>query len=189
MLTRPAGETAGRPFICSLFPRYAGNARRRTRGTLRGLSGGTRDDHQSGRAGRPLGPKPAYPVLNTGTGEGMLRPPSNPRPLAPLPEQRTTGGAAPGPPHRCAHGAAAHRCGLRRPRPSGAGRLRPDGGGPPAPKRRGAGPQGRQRRPRAVARPPRVRIEDRAAYGGPAGRRLDPPQAGPEAFPQGSVAP
>ncbi len=36
---------------------------------------------------------------------------------------------------------------------------------------------------------PRVRIEDRAAYGGSAGRRLDPPQAGPEAFPQGSVAP
>ena len=35
----------------------------------------------------------------------------------------------------------------------------------------------------------RVRIEDRAAYGGPAGRRLDPPQAVPEAFPQGSVAP
>ena len=29
----------------------------------------------------------------------------------------------------------------------------------------------------------RVRIEDRAAYGGSAGRRLDPPQAGPEAFP------
>ena len=26
----------------------------------------------------------------------MLRPPSNPRPLAPLPEHRTTGGNAPG---------------------------------------------------------------------------------------------
>ncbi len=35
----------------------------------------------------------------------------------------------------------------------------------------------------------RVRIEDRAAYGGSAGLRLDPPQAGPEAFPQGFIAP
>ena len=32
----------------------------------------------------------------------MLRPPSNPRLLASLPEQRTGGGAAPEPPHRCA---------------------------------------------------------------------------------------
>ena len=66
----------------------------------------------------------------------MLRPPSNPRPLAPLPEHRTTGGAAPGPPRQCAHGAAAHRCGRRRPHPGGAGRLRPGPGSPPAPRRR-----------------------------------------------------
>ena len=49
--------------------------------------------------------------------------------------------------------------------------------------------RGRQRRPGVVARPPRGPIEDRVAHGDPAGRRLDPPQAGPEAFPQGSVAP
>ena len=58
-----------------------------------------------------------------------------------------------------------------------------------APQRRRAGPRGRERRPRAVALPPRVPFEDRAAYGGCAGRRLDPPQAGPEAFPQGFIAP
>ena len=119
----------------------------------------------------------------------MLRPPSNTRPLAPLPQQRTTGGAAPGPPHRCAHGAAAHRCGLRPPRPGGAGRLRPGGGGPPAPQRRGAGGHEAVSGVRELSPDLRIRIEDRAAYGGPAGRRLDPPQAGPEAFPQGSVAP
>ena len=32
-------------------------------------------------------------------------------------------------------------------------------------------------------------FEDRAAYGGSAGLRRDPPQAGPQAFPQGSLAP
>ena len=78
----------------------------------------------------------------------MLRPPSDPRRLAPLREQRTDGGSAPGPPHRCAPGEAAHRCGLR-PRPAGGpGRLR-RGAGPPAPQRRG--PRGRERRRRAVA--------------------------------------
>ena len=35
----------------------------------------------------------------------------------------------------------------------------------------------------------RAAIEDRAAYDGSAAGHLDPPQAGPEAFPQGSLAP
>ena len=35
----------------------------------------------------------------------------------------------------------------------------------------------------------RVPFEDRAAYGAAAGLRRDPPQTGPEAFPQGSIAP
>ena len=35
----------------------------------------------------------------------------------------------------------------------------------------------------------RAAFEDHAAYGAAAGRRLDPPQAGPEAFPQGFLAP
>ena len=66
-----------------------------------------------------------------GTGEGMLRPPSDPRRLAPLPEHQADGGAAPGPPHRCAPGGAAHRCGCR-PRHAG-------GAGPPSAKRRPTG--------------------------------------------------
>ncbi len=70
----------------------------------------------------------------------MLRSPSNPRLLAPLPEHRTNGGAAPEPPRQCAQGAAAHRCGRRRPHPGGAGRLRPGRGGPPAPPMPGSGP-------------------------------------------------
>ena len=106
----------------------------------------------------------------------MLRPPSNPRPLAPPPEYRTDGGAAPEPPHRCAHGAAAHRCGRRRPHPGGAGRLRAGRGGPPAPQGRGAGLRGRQRRPRAVARPLR-----RPLRGPRLLRRLRRPPPGPAA--------
>ena len=76
----------------------------------------------------------------------ILGPPSNPRPLAPLPEAPGERGAAPGPPHPCAHDTAAHRCGRRRPHPGGAGRRRPSGGGPPSPQRRGAGLRGHQRR-------------------------------------------
>ena len=48
--------------------------------------------------------KPAHAMLNIAAGEGMLRPPSNPRPVAPLAEQRTRGGEAPEPRFRCAHG-------------------------------------------------------------------------------------
>ena len=48
--------------------------------------------------------KPAHAMLNIAAGEGMLRPPSDPRPVAPLPEQRTRGGDAPEPRRRCAHG-------------------------------------------------------------------------------------
>ena len=48
--------------------------------------------------------KPAHAMLNIAAGEGMLRPPSNPRPVAPLAEQRTRGGEAPEPRRRCAHG-------------------------------------------------------------------------------------
>ena len=48
--------------------------------------------------------KPADSVLNTEAGEGMLRPPSNPRPFAPLNDQRTRGGEAPEPRLRCACG-------------------------------------------------------------------------------------
>ena len=59
-----------------------------------------RADHQSARIGRPTWSWASLPSVRTlGSGEGMLRPPSNPRPLAPLPEQRTYGGAAPEPPH------------------------------------------------------------------------------------------
>ena len=61
------------------------------------------------------------------SGEGMLRPPSNPRPLPPLPEQRTDGGSAPEPPHRCAHHPAAHGCGHPH-SAGGRGRRRPSGG-------------------------------------------------------------
>ena len=63
---------------------------------------------------------------------------------------------APGSTRRSAHGAAAHRCGRRPPRPGGEGRLRPGGGAPPASRRPEAGPRGRERRPRAVARPSRA---------------------------------
>ena len=45
--------------------------------------------------------KPAHAMLNIAAGEGMLRPPSNPRPVAPLTEQRTRGGEAPAPRRRC----------------------------------------------------------------------------------------
>ena len=48
--------------------------------------------------------KPAHAMLNIAAGEGMLRPPSNPRPVAPLAEQRPRGGEAPEPRRRCAHG-------------------------------------------------------------------------------------
>ena len=101
----------------------------------------------------------------------------NPRSLAPLREQRTNGGAAPGPPHRCAHGSAAHRCGLR-PRPAGGpGRLRP-GRGPPAPQRRGAGQRGRERPRGAVTR-------CLCPHQGPP---PSPARGGQFAFPQGSIA-
>ena len=42
---------------------------------------------------------------------------------------------------------------------------------------------------RGLSRDFEVPFENRAAYEGSAGLRLNPPQAGPEAFPQGSVAP
>ena len=65
-----------------------------------------------------LAGRPAYPLLNTVIWRGEAAPPFGPPRLAPLREQQTNGGAAPGPPHRCAPGGAAHRCG-RRPRPAG----------------------------------------------------------------------
>ena len=46
--------------------------------------------------------KPAHAMLNIAAGEGELRPPSNPRPVASLAEQRTRGGDAPEPRRRCA---------------------------------------------------------------------------------------
>ena len=46
--------------------------------------------------------KPAHAMLNIAAGEGMLRPPSNPRPVASLTEQRTRGGEAPEPRRRSA---------------------------------------------------------------------------------------
>ena len=48
--------------------------------------------------------EPAHAMLKIAAGEGMLRPPSNPRAVAPLAEQRTRGGEAPEPRRRCAHG-------------------------------------------------------------------------------------
>ena len=48
--------------------------------------------------------KPAHAMLNIAAGEGMLRPPSNPRPVAPLAEQRTCGDEAPEPRLRCDRG-------------------------------------------------------------------------------------
>ena len=48
--------------------------------------------------------KPAHAMLNIEAGEGMPRPPSNPRPAAPLPEPRTRRRDAPEPRLRCAHG-------------------------------------------------------------------------------------
>ncbi len=84
----------------------------------------------------------------------MLRSPSNPRPLAPLPEHRTTGAQPPNP-HASARTAQRRTAVVVADHQGGAGRLRPGRGGPPAPRCRGAGLRGRQRRPRAVARPPR----------------------------------
>ena len=48
--------------------------------------------------------KPAHAMLNIAAGEGLLRPPSNPRPVASLAEQRTRGGEAPEPRLRCDRG-------------------------------------------------------------------------------------
>ena len=48
--------------------------------------------------------KPAHAMLNIAAGEGLLRPPSNPRPVAPLAEQRMRGGEAPEPRLRCDRG-------------------------------------------------------------------------------------
>ena len=102
----------------------------------------------SARVGRPTWSWASLPSVYTlGSGEGRLRPPSNPR----LPRRcRSTGrtGASPRTPESArAHRAAARRYG--RPRPAREpGRLRP-GGVPPAPHRRGTCPRG------AVARCPR----------------------------------
>ena len=84
-----------------------------------------------------------------------------------------TGGAAPGPPQRCAPGAAAHRCGRR---PPHAGR----------PARRRRGPPALQRRERANEAvsglgerlDAALRIEEPAAVGDVTRRRLHPPKAG-----------
>ena len=116
----------------------------------------------------------------------MLRPPSTPRPLAPLPKHRTTGGAAPGPVRTRRHGAPlwSPPTSPRRSRSPSTRRRRPSGSPTP-----GRGPT-RPRASSASCRPTSAfPTEDRAAYGGSAGRRLDPPEAGPEAFPQRFVAP
>ena len=68
-----------------------------------------------------------------------------------------------------------------------------DGSGPVFPSVRGGrlseATIGKLVRDLGIGATSRVRLQDRAAYGGFASRPLDPPQAGPEAFPQGSIAP
>ena len=119
----------------------------------------------------------------------MLRPPSNPRPLAPLPTQRTDGGAVPGPP-ALARARAQQRTAVVAAdltlaeqvafdRAAEAFRLQNAGSGPTRP-----------RAATASCRPASgLLVEDRAAYGGLANLRVDPSQAGPEAFPYGFIAP
>ena len=66
---------------------------------------------QSPEAGsRAKAREPAYPVLNTGLGEGMLRPPSNPRASRAAAGATDGRGRAPDP-RTGARLAAAHRCG------------------------------------------------------------------------------
>ena len=81
--------------------------------------------------------EPAYTVLSTVVWRGVLRPLRTPGVSRRCRSNGRTGGFAPGPPHRCAPGGAAHRCGRRPRHAGGAGRLR-CGAGPPAPQRRGA---------------------------------------------------
>ena len=74
--------------------------------------------------------EPADPMLNIGAGEGRLRPPSNPRPTAPLPGQDADGGRRPPNPRAGALMAERAHCRGRRPRHAGgARRLEGEGGG------------------------------------------------------------
>ena len=119
--------------------------------------------------------RPAYPVcVHTGTGEGTLRPPSNPRPPAPLPSNGRPGGSPRGSP--------------RTPAPVRARRSGAPVWSPPTSPRRSRSPSTRPRRP-SGSRPPvepanavltgvreqapdsRVPKEVRAAYGRSAGLR------------------
>ena len=146
------------------------------RGTTRCESGSVR--HQlDGHVTAWAGPSPLSAMsqptqcIYIGLWRGDAAPPFEPPAPAPLPEQRTDGGVAPGPPQWCAPSAAAHHCG-RHPRHTG------------RPAHRGGGPPGAERSLDAFDR-----IEEPAAAGDVTRRRLHPPEGGLFAFPQGSLAP
>ena len=121
--------------------------------------------------------RPAYTALNTVLWRGRLRPLRTPGLSRRCRSNARTGAQPPGPPPRCAHGSAAHRCGPRPPHADGPVRRQP-GSGPPAPQRRGAEQRGCQRPRGAVARCPRPHGRP---DGGRSRHRPPPPPARPRA--------